>query len=100
MAGNTCMKGLAGAGVTAVSGLRRAASEQPQGSRAYGRRRTVARVSLLLLGMPSVVGCFDSPPQYSEPDRVPPVIDADAVDPPVTKVYIPTGDFANFDVAF
>lgn len=60
----------------------------------------MAWVSLLLLGMPSVVGCFDSPPQYSEPDRVPPVIAADKVDPPLTKVYVPDGIPAPFVVPF
>jgi hypothetical protein len=60
----------------------------------------MAWVSLLLLGMPFVAGCFDSPPQYSEPDRVPPVIDADVVDPAVTKIYVPDGDVASFEVAF
>src|ERR1041384_3184551 len=100
MAASTCMKAFARVGVTALSASGHAAREQPEASRASGRRLPVARVSLLLLGMPSVVGCFDSPPQSSEPDRVPPVIDTDAVSPALTKIYIPTGETATFDVAF
>jgi hypothetical protein len=94
------MKGFARVGVTALSALGLAAREQPQASRASGRRLPVARVSLLLLGMSSLVGCFDSPPQYSEPDRVPPVIAADRVDPPLNKVFIPDGTPAQFIVPF
>jgi hypothetical protein len=46
------------------------------------------------------VGCFDAPPQYSEPTRVPPVIVADDCKPPLTEVYITTGNSADFTVAF
>jgi hypothetical protein len=60
----------------------------------------VARLSLGLAVMPCLVGCFDAPPQYSEPDRVPPVIAADLCDPPVTSLFVSDDEPALLDVAF
>jgi hypothetical protein len=62
----------------------------------------VARFSLFAGVMACATGCFDAPPEYSEPTRVPPVIIADSCTPPLTALYIPATNSTSIDfkVAF
>jgi hypothetical protein len=60
----------------------------------------VARFSLLILLMTCTAGCFEAPPEYSEPTLVPPVIYPDQSKPSTTQLYQPTGAEANFTIVF
>ena len=51
--------------------------------------RLLARFSLFFAAMSCATGCFDAPPQYSEPTLVPPVIVADKCDPPTAHLFMP-----------
>jgi hypothetical protein len=88
------------AGVTAVSAFferwkRRAAMSTPS-----ARDSSLARVSLFGIVATCAVGCVDSPPQYTEPARIPPVIVMDQVQPSPTSIYITPTHQVQFDIPF
>src|ERR1043165_9624299 len=64
--------------------------------------RFVARFSLFLGAVACTTGCFDAPPEYSEPTRIPPVIIASQCDPALTQRFDPAvlGNSATFKVMF
>ena len=48
----------------------------------------LARVSLLTSTLLVTAGCFDAPPEYQEPTRIPPVIIMNGVQPSPASLYI------------
>jgi hypothetical protein len=88
-------------GVTAVSAF----SRTHQQARAALRRlrgtfRHLARLSLFAMTMSCAAGCLDTPPEYSEPTRIPPVILTSLVDPPPTTLYATSASTIDFKVPF
>jgi hypothetical protein len=63
----------------------------------------MARLSLFVATMAcsvGVVGCFDAPPTYSVPERLPPVIDAARSQPSTSDVFSTNAGTVAFDVFF
>jgi hypothetical protein len=44
----------------------------------------IALMSLCAVGLP---GCFDAPPEYSVPERIPPILDEASAHPPMNTLY-------------
>jgi hypothetical protein len=53
-----------------------------------------------MVGMTFAVGCVDSPPQYSEPTRIPPQIVTNELDPPVSRLYVTDSATITFSIPF
>jgi hypothetical protein len=89
-----------GAGVTALSAFferrrRSTAIFAPASARA-----NMARLSLLSITMTCAAGCFDSPPQYTDPTRIPPQIFTNSVVPPPTSLFVTTDSPIQFTIPF
>jgi hypothetical protein len=63
-------------------------------------RSELARVSLFALVMTCAVGCLDSPPQYSEPTRIPPQIVTSGLIPATTSLYVTDSQDIPFTIPF
>ncbi len=63
-------------------------------------RAPLAWLALLASTTTLVAGCLDTPPEYSEPTRVPPVIVTGHVDPPPSSLYVAFGPPGSIDFSF
>lgn len=74
---------------------------QRRGAADFGQTSAVARLSLFAASMSlcavGTTGCFDAPPEYSVPERVPPILDEAGATPPITSLYAPEG--SRFDLS-
>jgi hypothetical protein len=50
--------------------------------------------------MTCAVGCLDSPPEYTEPTRIPPQILMNLVDPPLTSLFVTSTSPITFTIPF
>jgi hypothetical protein len=54
-------------------------------------------MSLCAVGLP---GCFDAPPEYSAPERLPPLLDEAAATPPISSLYVESSPKINLTIPF
>ena len=66
----------------------------------YPGNGALARLSLHAMVLFVTAGCFDAPPEYQEPTRIPPVIIMNAVSPSVASLYVATESPIPFEIPF
>jgi hypothetical protein len=87
-------------GVTRLSASTSSNGERRAAAGGHRPLAGLARLSLFVGTMTSVAGCFDTPPDYSEPVPIPPVIISKQVKPPLTSLYVSVSQGSTSSITF